>query len=113
LAAEAVTGSPDEDRNRVTVDNLNIPPIFPPKLAFECAPMTRLPAKVLFADRLGNQYLVTVQVACEKYTVAFDRLSFGKNKPHHGSYRSGWLDLAYDQNPGLKAGQSFPLWAVE
>lgn len=110
---EAVIGSPDVGRKRVTVDNLNSPPIFPQKLAFECLSMTRLPAKVLFADRLGNQYLVTVQVACEKYTVAFDRLSFGKNKPHHGSYRSGWLDLAYDQNPGLKAGQSFPLWAVE
>jgi hypothetical protein len=75
--------------------------------------MTRISAKVLHVDRLGNQYLVTVQVAHAKYSGTFDRLSFGENKPHLGSYRSGWLDLAYEQNPGLKAGQSFPLWAME
>jgi hypothetical protein len=75
--------------------------------------MTRLPAKVLNVDKLGNQYLVTVQVDREKYAGTFDRLSFGEIKPHLGSYRSGWLDLAYQRDPGLKAGQSFPLWANE
>jgi hypothetical protein len=75
-------------------------------------PMSRLPAKVLIVDRLGNQYLITVQVS-EKYPCTFDGLSFGENKPHFGSYRYGWLDLVYHQNPGLKAGQSFPLWAIE
>ena len=73
--------------------------------------MTRLPAKVLNIDKLGNQYLVTVQVGHEKYAGTFERLSFGEIKPHLGSYRSGRLDLAYQRNPGLKAGQSFPLWA--
>jgi hypothetical protein len=75
--------------------------------------MTLVPAKVLIADRLGDQYLITVQVGPEKYPYTFDGFSFGENKPHFGSYRHGWLDLAYHQNPGLKAGQSFPLWAIE
>jgi hypothetical protein len=67
--------------------------------------MSRLPAKVLIVDRLGNQYLITVQVS-EKYPCTFDGLSFGENKPHFGSYRDGWLDLVYHQNPGLQEGQS-------
>jgi hypothetical protein len=75
--------------------------------------MTFIPAKVLVADRLGDQYLITVQVRPEKIPSTFDGLSFGENKPHFGSYRYGWLDLAYHQNPGLKAGQPFPLWAIE
>jgi len=45
-----------------------------------------------------------------QYNGTFDRLTFGENKPQLGSYRNGWLDLSYHQNPGLKAGQSFPLW---
>ena len=75
--------------------------------------MIRISAKVLQVDRLGNQYLVTVMVARDKYSGTFDRLNFGENKPHLGSFRSGWLDLAYEQNPDLKAGESFPLWAIE
>jgi len=75
--------------------------------------MTRISAKVLNVDRLGDQYLVTVQVAREKYKGTFDRLCFGEHKPYLGSYRYGWLDLAYEENPGLKAGQPFPLWAIE
>ena len=71
--------------------------------------MTRVPAKVLIVDRLGDQYLLTVQVS-EKRQCAFDGLSFGEKKPHLGSYRNGWLDLVYHQNPGLEAGKSFPLW---
>jgi len=73
--------------------------------------MTRLPAKVLIVHRLGKQYLITVQIQSQKYPGTFDGLSFGENKPHLGPYRNGWLDLAYNQNPGLKTGQSFPLWA--
>jgi hypothetical protein len=75
--------------------------------------MTFIPAKILLVDRLGDQYLVTVQVRPEKYPGTFDELNFGENKPHFGSYRHGWLDLTYHQNPGLKAGQSFPLWTTE
>ena len=74
--------------------------------------MTPIPAKVLIVDRLGDQYLITVQVQSEKYPFTFDGLNFGENKPYLGSYRNGWLDLAYQENPGLKAGQPFPLWAI-
>ena len=71
---------------------------------------TPIPAKVLNIDRLGDQFLITVQVGRGKYNGTFDRLTFGENEPRLGSYRNGWLDLSYHQNPGLKAGQSFPLW---
>jgi hypothetical protein len=72
--------------------------------------MTSIPAKVLNVDKLGDQYLITVRVGREKYPGTFDSLIFGEDKPHIGSYRYGWLDLVYHHNPGLKAGQSFPLW---
>ena len=72
--------------------------------------MTPIRAKVLNVDRLGDQFLITVRVGREKYNGTFDRLTFGENKPQLGSYRNGWLDLTYHQNPGLKAGESFPLW---
>ena len=74
--------------------------------------MTPIPAKVLNVDRFGDQYLITVQVGFEKYRGTFDGLRFGETKPDLGSYRNGWLDLAYQQNPNLKTGQSFPLWAI-
>jgi hypothetical protein len=75
--------------------------------------MTRIAAKVLNVDRFGGQYLVTVQLPRANYTGTSDRFSFGAIKPHLASYRSGWLDLAYEINPRLKPGQSFPLWATE
>ena len=71
--------------------------------------MTQIPAKALNVDRLGNQYLVTVQVGHAKYAGTFDRLYFGENKPHLGSYRHGWLDLVYHQNQDLKAGAVIPV----
>jgi hypothetical protein len=74
--------------------------------------MTRLPAKVLIVDRLVDLYLITVKV-CENQRCKFDKLNFGEKKPDLASYRNGWLDLAYHENPNLKTGQSFPLWTVE
>ena len=74
--------------------------------------MTRLPAKVLVVDRLADQYLITVKVR-ENHRCTFEKLNFGENKPDLGSYRNGWLDLAYRQNPNLKTGQSFPVWAIQ
>jgi hypothetical protein len=65
---------------------------------------TPIPAKVPNIDRLGDQFLITVQVERGKYNDTFDKLTFGENKPQLGSYRNGWLDLSYHQNPGLKAG---------
>jgi hypothetical protein len=70
-------------------------------------------AKVLTVDRLGDQFLITVRVGSENYKGTSDSLSFGENKPHVVSYRNGWLDLVYYENPGLKAGKSFPLWTIE
>ncbi len=75
--------------------------------------MTPIPAKVVNADRLGDQYLITVLVGREKYEGTFEMLNFGKMNPHLGSYRNGWLDLVYHQNPCFKAGQSFPLWTTQ
>ena len=40
---------------------------------------TRIPAKVLNIDRLGD-----VQVGRGKYNDTFDRLTFGENKPQLG-----------------------------
>ena len=42
---------------------------------------TPIPAKVLNIDRLGDQFLITVQVGRGKYNGTFDRLTFGENKP--------------------------------
>jgi hypothetical protein len=66
--------------------------------------MTQIPAKVVNVDRLGDHYLITVRIICEKYEGTFDRLSFGENKPHLGWYHYGWLELFYHENPGLKLG---------
>ena len=75
--------------------------------------MIPVPAKVVIVERLGDQFLITVRVGLEKYEGSFDSLSFGENKPHVVSYRNGWLDLVYYQNPGLKAGKTFPLWTIQ
>ena len=75
--------------------------------------MIPIRAKVLIVDRLGDQFLITVRVGPEKYEGTSDSLSFGENKPHIVTYRNGWLDLVYYQNPGLKAGKPFPLWTIQ
>ena len=69
-------------------------------------------AKVLTVDRLGDQFLITVRVEPEKIEGTVDRLGFGKIEPQIVTYHNGWLDLVYYQNPGLKAGKSFPLWKI-
>jgi hypothetical protein len=74
--------------------------------------MTRISARVVNVDRLGDQYLVTVRVECESDAANFAELNFGENKPHLGWYHYGWLDVVYRQNPGFKAGHSFPLWTT-
>jgi hypothetical protein len=84
-----------------------------PEALFRRTHRIRIAARVLNVDRFGGQYLVTVQLPRERYTGTSDRFSFGAIKPHLASYRSGWLDLAYEKDPRLKPGQSFPLWATE
>lgn len=74
--------------------------------------MTPIPAKVVNVDRSCDEFLVSVWVGCESFQGSFDSLSFGEIKPYFGSYHYGWLDVAFRQNPGLKTGQEFPLWAT-
>jgi hypothetical protein len=74
--------------------------------------MTPVPAKVVIVDRLGDQFLITVRVGSEKHKGTFDGLIFGENAPPVVSYRNGWLDLVYYQNPGLKVGKPFRLWTI-
>ena len=40
-------------------------------------------------------------------------LNLREKKPHLGSYHNGWLDLAYHRDPGLEAGEFFPLWTIQ
>jgi hypothetical protein len=37
---------------------------------------------------------------------------FGEIKPYIGSLKNGRLDLVYYRDPGLKAGDRFPLWTL-
>ena len=74
--------------------------------------MNSLLATVLNVDKQGSEYFVTVEVGRENYRGTFDQLNFGKNKPHHGWYDYGWLELVYHRDPALKAGQAFALWTI-
>jgi hypothetical protein len=65
--------------------------------------MTPIPATVLNVDKQGGEYLITVQVESGACPGTFD-------KPDVGWYHYDWLDIIYHRDPGLKAGQTFPLW---
>jgi hypothetical protein len=75
--------------------------------------MTRLPAKVLSHEKRGEQYCVTVEVEVSNFRRSFNSLRFGDKIPFSGAYRDGTLELRYYQDPGVKAGQQFPLWSIE
>ena len=60
-----------------------------------------------------KEYRVIVRIGLAKYQGSFNTLTFGANKPAIGSCRDGRLDLFYYRDPGLKAGQSFPLWTIQ
>ena len=68
--------------------------------------MTRIPAKVLTVDGQSHQYRILVQIG---YLGSFQTLRFGESKPFSGACHKGRLDLFYDRDPGLKAGEPFPL----
>ena len=74
--------------------------------------MTAIPAEVLAIDRQSDRYHVIVRVGLARYRGSFDTLVFGENKPFVGSCHDGRLDLIYLRDPGLHAGQEFPLWTV-
>lgn len=73
--------------------------------------MIPISATVLNVDKQGDEYLITVQVASGA-PGTFDKLSF-EIKPDVGWYHYDWLDLIYHRDPGLKAGQTFPLWRIQ
>ena len=76
-------------------------------------PLTAIPAEVLAVDRLSDQYRVIVRIGLAKYRGSFNTLKFGEKKPFTGFCRDGQLDLVYFQDPGLEAGESFPLWTIK
>ena len=75
--------------------------------------MTPIHAKVLAVDRQGDQYNVMVRIELAKYRGSFNTLAFGENKPSIGFCHEDRLDLIYYKDPGIKAGQPFPLWTIK
>jgi hypothetical protein len=71
--------------------------------------MTPIPAEDLPVIKQSCQYRVLVQIELEKYLGSFQSFRFGKNKRFTGTCYHGQLDLFYYRDPGLKAGNSFPL----
>src|SRR4029077_9318901 len=80
-------------------------------LAVKIRTMTPLPAKVTAIGKQGQQYRAVVQIK-SKYCGSVTTLVFGELKPHTGFLKEGRLDLVYYQNPGLNAGDPFPLWTL-
>jgi hypothetical protein len=73
--------------------------------------MTSLPAKVMAIEKRGDQYQVIVQIGT-RYRGSFNTLAFGEIKPYSGSLTDRRLDLLYYGDPGLSAGDPFPLWIL-
>jgi hypothetical protein len=72
--------------------------------------MTAVPATVILSDKQGNCYRIVLRITSRRFRGAFNNLHFGENVPAKGSYEDGNLELRYYQDPGLKAGDSFPPW---
>jgi hypothetical protein len=75
--------------------------------------MTAIGAKVLAVDNLGAHYRVIVRIGFPRYRGSFHTLQFGEKKPFMGFTHNGQLDLVYNEDPHLKAGQPFPLWTIQ
>ncbi len=75
--------------------------------------MTFIPAKVVAVAKQADKYLIVVRIVLRRYRGSFNTLKFGENKPLMGSCQNGRLDLVYHLDPGLKEGQSFPLWSIQ
>jgi hypothetical protein len=73
--------------------------------------MTAISAEVVAAHRLLSHYHVIVRTA--HYRGSFATLVFGDNKPFIGACHDRRVDLIYLQDPGLCAGQRFPLWSIQ
>jgi hypothetical protein len=75
--------------------------------------MTFLPAKIVAVGKEADTHRIVVRIVLRKYRGSYNTLKFGENKPLMGSYHDGRLDLIYYRDPGLKEGQSFPLWTIQ
>jgi hypothetical protein len=75
--------------------------------------MTLIPAKVIAVRKEAKKHRIVVRIALREYRGSFDTLKFGENKPLMGFCHEGQLDLIYYRDPGLKEGQSFPLWKIQ
>lgn len=75
--------------------------------------MTRIAAKVLSVEKDRDQFNVIVRIGLSKYRGSFNTLAFGENKPSTGFCHQGTLDLVYYNDPGIEAGQPFPLWTIQ
>ena len=75
--------------------------------------ITFIAAKILTVDKQADKHRVIVRILLRKYRGSFGTLMFGENKPLIGSCHDGRLDLIYQRDPGLKEGQSFPLWTIQ
>jgi hypothetical protein len=74
--------------------------------------MTFIPAKIISVNTQSDKRRILVRILLRKYKGSFNTLKFGENKPLIGSCHDGQLDLLYRRDPGLKEGQSFPLWRI-
>jgi hypothetical protein len=62
-------------------------------------------------EERARQYQVVVQITT-RYRGSFNTLAFGDIKPYSGSLKDGRLALVYYRDPGLIAGDPFPLWTL-
>ena len=83
----------------------------PAKSDTESTNMTAIPAEVVSAHKLLDQYHVIVRIG--HYQGLFATLVFGDNKPFIGACHESRVDLIYLHDPGLCAGQGFPLWSIQ
>jgi hypothetical protein len=75
--------------------------------------MTLIPARVVAVGQESDKHRVIVRISLRTYRGSFNTLRFGDNKPLMGSCRDGRLELIYYRDPGLKEGDSFPLWTIQ
>jgi hypothetical protein len=75
--------------------------------------ITFIPARVLSVVKQAEKHRIIVRILVRNYRGSFLTLKFGENKPLIGFFHGGQLDLIYFRDPGLKEGQSFPLWSIQ
>ena len=74
--------------------------------------MTPIHAKVASTEKNGDQYRLIVDLVPSEFLGPFERLRFKRN-PYCGSFSTSptgnCLALTYREDPGFKAGDTFPL----